>query len=74
MAIKRCFTCKGSKVVVGLGGLEKKCNECSGIGYKEIADNKEVDDFLKQESEIPETQVLGETVVTKKPGRKKKVA
>jgi hypothetical protein len=66
MAIKRCFTCKGSKVVVGLGGLEKKCSECSGIGYKEIADSKEVDDFLNQEP--------AETVEIKKPGRKKKVA
>lgn len=74
MAIKRCYTCKGSKVVVGLGGLEKKCSECNGIGYQEIADSKEVDAFLNQETEIPEVQVLGETVVTKKPGRKKKVA
>jgi len=44
--IIRCTTCKGNKQVMGMGGLQHKCKVCSGIGYQEVVDEKDEDDFL----------------------------
>ena len=30
-----CTYCKGNKVTTPMGGIEKKCIECNGIGYLE---------------------------------------
>ncbi len=30
-----CCACKGRKKVVGLGGFEKNCDTCKGVGYIE---------------------------------------
>lgn len=31
--IARCTRCRGRKVVVGLGGMIKKCPDCKGVGF-----------------------------------------
>lgn len=69
MAHKRCSRCRGTKSVITLGGLHKNCKVCNGIGYEEIADDKDVDNFL---SEKKVENIV--KVERKKPGRKKKVA
>ncbi len=66
MSIKRCATCKGHKVVVGLGGMEKKCKACNGIGFAPKVVEKEVDEFLAKKDE-PIAQAA-----PKKMGRPKK--
>jgi phage FluMu protein Com len=35
MKIIRCEVCCGRKVINGLGGMEKKCHECKGVGHVE---------------------------------------
>lgn len=36
--ISRCDVCRGSKHVLGLGGMTKKCDACSGVGYRSFED------------------------------------
>lgn len=43
--IKRCGTCRGQKIVMGMGGLDHKCHDCKGIGYNEV-DESDVDKML----------------------------
>lgn len=31
----KCDACRGSKSVVSLGNISKKCSKCSGIGFVE---------------------------------------
>lgn len=40
MEIERCSYCEGRKKIIGLGMIEKKCEECNGIGYKEKPEKK----------------------------------
>jgi len=56
MALERCNACNGRKVLVGLGMIEKKCENCKGIGWLESKED-EPKEILK---------------IKKKPGRKKK--
>lgn len=51
MSVKRCDTCRGSKIVMGLGGLEHKCKPCAGLGYAMKVDEKDEQDFLNAKSE-----------------------
>lgn len=50
--IKRCTKCRGSKIVMGLGGLERKCVACKGVGFESIVDEKDEDQFLNQEKPV----------------------
>lgn len=75
--LMNCFKCKGVAEFVSLGGMKEKCLECNGRGKVPRTTNKDVAEFLdkKPDAEIPDLQVLGSTVVTKKKmGRPKKVA
>ena len=36
MTTQLCTTCKGSKLIAPLGGITKKCELCSGVGYIEL--------------------------------------
>lgn len=38
MTMVRCECCKGSKTIVGLGNIAKKCHECKGMGFVECTD------------------------------------
>ena len=46
--LKRCPNCNGSKMVIGLGALEKKCPDCKGIGFVDKIEDKDVDAMLEQ--------------------------
>lgn len=46
MSIKRCYKCKGSKMIMTLGALERKCLECKGTGRQIKVEEKEVDEYL----------------------------
>jgi len=37
MNIERCINCEGRKMIIGMGNIEKKCEACDGVGYKEVA-------------------------------------
>lgn len=32
----KCQACRGTKIIVGMGSIEKKCESCNGIGFKEV--------------------------------------
>lgn len=36
MAVTRCDSCLGRKHYMGLGGMQKKCDACHGVGYVSI--------------------------------------
>lgn len=49
---KRCTKCSGRKVIRGMGMVEKKCDECKGVGYlesDEIANKPSREKILKVE-------------------------
>lgn len=50
--VKKCPNCKGSKIVMGLGGMEKKCKPCSGIGYVNKVDEKDEEAFLARKKPV----------------------
>jgi hypothetical protein len=62
--VKRCHLCNGSKIIRGLGMMEKECTECFGIGWvsNESVDVKKSDENLSNNS------------LPKKRGRKPKAA
>lgn len=41
--LERCDICQGKKKIMGIGGMEKKCKYCDGVGWieKEIKPVKE---------------------------------
>ena len=39
MAHTRCPSCRGTKVIKGLGNIEQKCPVCKGVGHVAIADD-----------------------------------
>ena len=43
---KRCECCNGKKTILALGGLIKKCRECSGVGHISTAVEKELTDEI----------------------------
>ncbi len=59
--LTKCTSCKGTKTLMGMGMIMKKCHYCDGVGYKE------------HKAEIIETQngkdVKPVTVIKKKMGR-----
>ena len=42
MSSKRCELCNGKKKIIGLGMIEKDCDECNGVGYVQIKTEVEV--------------------------------
>ena len=46
MDYAKCVTCKGAKKIKGLGGMERNCPGCKGIGYKEIPVVKMTEDKI----------------------------
>jgi len=36
MSLCRCESCKGRKIIVGIGGMEKECSRCLGVGYVKV--------------------------------------
>lgn len=40
--------CGGRKVVKGIGGMQKKCTACKGIGHVSIAEAVKVDKRKKE--------------------------
>lgn len=41
MAVERCKKCNGKKSIMHLGGLEKKCPECYGVGHVKVEEIKD---------------------------------
>ena len=33
MALNRCDCCHGRRNIVGLGGMQKACGNCNGVGH-----------------------------------------
>lgn len=33
MAYERCDSCRGTKVLLSLGGIYKDCSKCKGVGF-----------------------------------------
>lgn len=57
--ILRCPLCNGSKKVVGIGLIEKKCPDCSGVGFiEETKEERNVGrtDSRKEKETLPVTQ------------------
>lgn len=34
----RCDCCNGRRTIVGLGGMEKKCGNCHGVGHVKVVE------------------------------------
>lgn len=47
MTLLRCECCQGRKHVIGLGGMQKKCGNCMGVGFVKVVDVAVVDDKPK---------------------------
>lgn len=62
--IIRCECCNGRKRIIGLGGMQRDCYECDGVGHLELIDESRVSD--------KHTELSEETRETKKRGRKPK--
>ena len=39
MAYTRCETCKGRKMVMGLGYMTHKCRTCNGVGHVAVVED-----------------------------------
>lgn len=48
---KRCDRCRGSKIVMGLGGMQHKCKVCSGLGYALKVDEEDEKEFLETKTQ-----------------------
>ena len=65
--IIRCDSCKGRKRVLGMGGMEKQCPDCGGIGWRE---RESQCDILTEGL----TSAAGNPVIAKrKPGRRPRI-
>ena len=43
MTLNRCECCRGRGIVVGLGSMERDCNECHGVGHVKVVPDAIVD-------------------------------
>jgi len=57
---------------MSLGGFEKKCPDCSGIGYEDVPDEMEVEKFLG--SDVSDSSSKAKAAPKKKTVRKKQNA
>jgi phage FluMu protein Com len=53
MITVRCDACSGRKYNVGLGGMQKKCGKCDGIGYTKA--NDEIKSVVKRGQKAKDT-------------------
>jgi hypothetical protein len=37
--IERCARCAGKKKINGIGGMQKTCGECKGVGHIKVIDD-----------------------------------
>lgn len=59
---QRCNCCFGQKFVMGLGMVEEKCKNCSGVGYIEYVPDEIA--FLEEKEELRK-EVKQEVVMDK---------
>lgn len=38
MSLIRCKKCRGTKKLMGMGGIYKNCDECNGVGQVDVED------------------------------------
>lgn len=57
MSLERCERCRGTKRVVGMGNIEKKCPECNGVGW------------IEKKAEVNLIEELSNEISIKKRGR-----
>lgn len=38
MTLSRCDCCNGRRHIVGLGGIERECDNCDGVGFVKVAE------------------------------------
>lgn len=63
----RCDSCNGRKRVLGMGGMEKTCQPCKGVGWiKDEAEHEIHTEGLKTPTGNP-------VIAKRKPGRKPKI-
>lgn len=55
--VARCQRCKGTKIVMILGGMEDKCKECSGTGRAIKIEDLDEDQFLQSIPEVNSKKV-----------------
>jgi len=60
----RCPACGGTKKIIGLGMVERKCDECNGVGFVDMED-AEIIESVNGHASKP-------VVVTKRRGRPKR--
>lgn len=77
MAIKRCDTCNGRKRVTGMGGMEKECKPCKGVGWIEdeapVTKSEEKRIQAQEVKTVNLKNVSGQPVVAKKRGRRPRI-
>lgn len=64
--IERCLNCRGTKKLLGLGGISKECHYCHGVGFVEAPQD---DDAILNQKPLDDV-----VVEIKKSARKKKRA
>lgn len=62
--MKRCQLCGGTKRIKGMGGIDKLCTECDGIGYVKNSEDILHCNEVKVSSKVNDTEVT-----TKRRGR-----
>lgn len=38
MTLSRCDCCMGRRKITGLGGMERECDNCKGVGFVKVAE------------------------------------
>ena len=65
MAHTRCETCKGRKVVMGLGYMTAKCRTCNGVGHVAVVEDLPVDEAVITACTVPNAEPVKRKYVRK---------
>jgi len=53
MTLSRCDCCHGRRHLVGLGGMERECSNCKGVGFVKAAAAAEPVVVVKRKRRTP---------------------
>lgn len=53
MSLTRCDCCDGRRNIVGLGGIQKACGNCKGVGYVKIDEPAKTVVVVKRKRRTP---------------------
>jgi hypothetical protein len=63
MDYTRCTQCRGAKKIKGLGGMEKNCPSCKGIGYSQNGEPLKAKEEVKKRMGRPPKVKSNRTVL-----------